>query len=33
VTTGACIPPFAIAPGDHVTVDFGSLGKASVRFG
>jgi 2-keto-4-pentenoate hydratase len=33
VTTGACIPPFAIAPGDHVTVDFGSLGRASVRFG
>ncbi|MFS0757776.1 fumarylacetoacetate hydrolase family protein [Noviherbaspirillum sp. 1P10PC] len=33
VTTGACIPPFAIAHGDHVTVDFGSLGKASVRFG
>lgn len=33
VTTGACIPPFAIAPGDHVTVDFGSLGQASVRCG
>jgi 2-keto-4-pentenoate hydratase len=33
VTTGACIPPFAIAPGDRVTADFGCLGSASVRFG
>ena len=33
VTTGACIPPFAIGPGDRVTADFGCLGSASVRFG
>ena len=31
--TGTCIPPFAVAPGDHVKVDFGKLGQASVRFG
>ena len=33
VTTGTCVTPFEIAPGDLVTVDFGSLGTASVRIG
>ena len=33
VTTGACVSPFAIAPGDFVMVDFGGIGTASVRIG
>ena len=33
VTTGTCIPPLAISSGDHVTADFGALGKATVRIG
>ena len=33
VTTGTCIPPLAILPGDVVTADFGSLGTATVRIG
>lgn len=33
VTTGTCMPPLAIAPGDAVLADFGSLGRVSVRFG
>jgi 2-keto-4-pentenoate hydratase len=33
VTTGTCIPPLAINPGDTVTADFGSLGVASARIG
>lgn len=33
VTTGTCIPPLAIEPGDIVTADFGSLGMATVRIG
>ena len=31
VTTGTCITPFAIAPGDEVTVDYGVLGSHSCR--
>lgn len=33
VTTGTCMVPVAIAPGDEVTADFGLLGKVAVRFG
>lgn len=32
VTTGTCIPPFAVTQGDEVVSDFGSLGGLSVRF-
>ena len=32
VTTGTCITPVVIAPGDLVTVDYGVLGSMSVRF-
>jgi 2-keto-4-pentenoate hydratase len=32
VTTGTCMPPVEIQPGDHVTVDFGALGRVEVRF-
>ena len=32
VTTGTCVKPLPIVEGDHVTVDFGMLGKATVRF-
>jgi 2-keto-4-pentenoate hydratase len=32
VTTGTCIKPMAIAPGDDVVADFGALGRVSVRF-
>lgn len=31
VTTGACVPPQTIAPGDHIVTNFGSLGEVSVR--
>ena len=31
VTTGTCMTPLAIEPGDHVHADFGVLGKVSVR--
>jgi len=31
VTTGTCVIPMAIAPGDHVQGDFGALGTVSVR--
>jgi len=31
VTTGACVPPMPIAPGDHVRCDFGSLGVVDAR--
>ena len=33
VTTGTCLVPLPIAPGDHVTADFGVLGQVSARFG
>jgi 2-keto-4-pentenoate hydratase len=32
VTTGACMKPLEIGPGDAVTADYGSLGQVSVRF-
>lgn len=32
VTTGTCHPPLPIQAGDHLAVDFGVLGKASVGF-
>jgi 2-keto-4-pentenoate hydratase len=31
VTTGTCIIPMAVAPGDEVTVDYGELGTMSCR--
>lgn len=31
VTTGTCVTPMAIAPGDHIRGDFGQLGTVSVR--
>lgn len=31
VTTGACVPPMPIAPGDHVRCDFGTLGVVDAR--
>lgn len=33
VTTGTCLPPMAIAPGDRVRGDFGPLGAVSVTMG
>ena len=32
VTTGTCFKPFAVAPGDAVTVDFGPIGRVAVSF-
>jgi 2-keto-4-pentenoate hydratase len=32
VTTGTCMPPLEIQPGDHVMADFGVLGRVEVRF-
>ncbi len=32
VTTGTCLVPLEIAPGDDVSVDYGSLGRVSLRF-
>ena len=32
VTTGTCIKPVTIAPGDQVVADFGSLGRVRVQF-
>ncbi|GCL61203.1 2-keto-4-pentenoate hydratase [Pseudaquabacterium pictum] len=32
VTTGTCMPPLAIAPGDRVWADFGLLGRVSAAF-
>lgn len=32
VTTGTCITPVAVAPGDRVRVDFGMLGEIAVVF-
>ena len=31
VTTGTCLPPMAIKPGDRINGDFGPLGAVSVR--
>jgi len=33
VTTGTCLIPLPIQPGDEVAVDFGVLGRVSARFG
>ena len=33
VTTGTCMTPLAIGPGDSVVADFGELGSVEVRFG
>src|SRR5215468_7118720 len=32
VTTGTCVKPMKIAPGDEVVADFGSLGRVRVTF-
>jgi 2-keto-4-pentenoate hydratase len=32
VTTGTCIVPLPVAPGDEVVADFGVLGRATLRF-
>jgi 2-keto-4-pentenoate hydratase len=32
VTTGTCVTPVAVAPGDNVAADFGLLGRAEVSF-
>jgi 2-keto-4-pentenoate hydratase len=32
VTTGTCLVPLPIAPGDRVTCDFGVLGSVGVSF-
>jgi len=32
ITTGTCVKPVPIAPGDEVVMDFGSLGRVQVRF-
>ncbi len=32
VTTGTCVPPVAVVPGDAVTMDFGALGTIGLRF-
>jgi len=32
VTTGACMKPLEIGPGDAVTADYGALGRVSLRF-
>lgn len=32
VTTGTCMPPLEIRPGDHVVADFGVLGPVEARF-
>ena len=31
VTTGTCVVPVAIKPGDHIRADFGDLGRIEVR--
>ena len=33
VTTGTCVVPIAITPGDDVTIDYGALGTISCRIG
>jgi 2-keto-4-pentenoate hydratase len=32
VTTGTCVVPLEIAPGDSVSVDFGALGQVALQF-
>ena len=31
ITTGTCIVPAAVAPGDHVVADFGLFGRVETR--
>ena len=33
VTTGTCMTPLELNPGDHVDADFGVLGRVGLRFG
>jgi 2-keto-4-pentenoate hydratase len=33
ITTGTCLAPLDVMPGDRVTADFGKLGHIEVRFG
>ena len=33
ITTGTCLVPLEVQPGDAVTGDFGVLGQVSMRFG
>ncbi len=33
VTTGTCLSPLPIEPGDHVIADFGALGRVEARLG
>jgi hypothetical protein len=33
VTTGTCLVPLPIAPGGHVVMDFGVLGRVDARLG
>lgn len=32
VTTGTCMPPLEVEPGDEVRIDFGALGSVTARF-
>lgn len=32
VTTGTCVVPVAVRPGDHLVGDYGNLGRTEVRF-
>ena len=32
VTTGTCVPPLPVEPGDHTTADFGELGSVELTF-
>ena len=32
VTTGTCVPPMSVAPGETFIADFGALGQAALRF-
>jgi 2-keto-4-pentenoate hydratase len=32
VTTGTCLAPLQVQPGDHLQVDFGELGRIDLRF-
>jgi 2-keto-4-pentenoate hydratase len=31
VTTGTCLIPLPISPGDHIEADFGRLGRVTAR--
>jgi 2-keto-4-pentenoate hydratase len=33
VTTGTCLVPIPVAPGQEVSGDFGALGRVALRFG